>query len=47
MLGAVAFEAGTLEDGIDVFGEVGSGGVKGGCGEQRDEGEAETKHVGV
>lgn len=47
VLGAVAFEAGALEDGIDVFGEVGACGVEGGCGEQRDEGETETKHAGV
>ena len=45
VLGAVAFEAGALEDGIDVLGEVGTCGVKGGCGEQRDEGE--TEHAGV
>ena len=45
VLGAVAFEAGALEDGIDVLGEVGACGVKGGCGEQRDEGE--TEHAGV
>lgn len=42
---AVALEAGALEDGIDVFGEVGACGVKGGCGGQRDE--DETKHADV
>ena len=38
---AVALEARALEHRIDILGEFGANGVKGGCGGQRDEGETE------